>query len=475
MVERAREAGDPGREASGTQAVDRFPLLRYYLVASLIIIAVLTVIVAFLFVQEAEDSFEERSTTRGAMEASHLVQLFYFDIWAPVQQAQPDITLQDTIEPETLEAFARRSTLGLNVEHLSILDLEGTALWSNHPQIIGARTRDIDSHSTAVNLGTFSSKLHINPVITRPDGTERRSDNDIVMTFYPIRDAPLDAARESKIVGVLEIGHNVTEELSDARGDSLESAIKGSVGMGAILFALLLLIIFRADRIIGQGHKRLLGQQEELLAAQAETIQLNESLDRRVNERTAELVQSQVELAQTRDQALEATRAKTDFLANMSHELRTPLNAIIGYSEMLQEQAEDEGQEEFVPDLQKVHGAGKHLLELINDVLDLSKIEAGRMDLYLETFDLSELVKDTVAVIGSLVGKNANTLEVHCDQSIGSMQADMTKVRQTLFNLLSNASKFTEGGTISLDVPPETQDGLVLSQPNCWQDRDGEA
>ena len=142
----------------------------------------------------------------------------------------------------------------------------------------------------------------------------------------------------------------------------------------------------------------------------------------------------------------------------MRHELRTPLNAIIGYSEMLQEEAEDLGQQGFIPDLQKIHGAGKHLLGLINDILDLSKIEAGKMTLYLEDFDVAKLVQEVAATVQPLVTKNGNTLEVDCPADLGTMHADVTKVRQTLFNLLSNASKFTEQGDRSRCEVRERQD-----------------
>lgn len=147
-----------------------------------------------------------------------------------------------------------------------------------------------------------------------------------------------------------------------------------------------------------------------------------------------------------------ASRAKSAFLANMSHELRTPLNAIIGYSEILVEEAVEEGWESIVPDVNKILSAGQHLLSLINDILDLSKIEAGRMDLYLETFDLPALVDDVVTTVRPLVEKNRNRLEVICPKDIGSIYADLTKVRQILFNLISNALKFTEEGIVQLRV-----------------------
>jgi len=163
------------------------------------------------------------------------------------------------------------------------------------------------------------------------------------------------------------------------------------------------------------------------------------------------------EAQKARADAEEANKAKSVFVANMTHELRTPLNAIIGYSEMLQEEAEDMGQEDFVPDLKKIASAGKHLLALINDVLDFSKVEAGKMELYLETVEISTIVSDVTGTIEQVVDKNNNRLTVNCPDNLGTMYADVTKVRQCLLNMLSNANKFTERGSVTLEVSRERQ------------------
>jgi PAS domain S-box-containing protein len=160
----------------------------------------------------------------------------------------------------------------------------------------------------------------------------------------------------------------------------------------------------------------------------------------------------QEELVAAVDASEDASRAKSAFLANMSHELRTPLNAVIGYSEMLSEEVKERGLEVLLPDLDKIHSSGKHLLRLINDILDLSKIEAGRMELFPELFDVASLVREVSGTIRPLAERRGNALALRCGEDVRRMRADLTRVRQVLLNLLSNAAKFTENGRVALEV-----------------------
>ncbi len=277
----------------------------------------------------------------------------------------------------------------------------------------------------------------------------------------PAEAAKLDELARLAVARLAELRENESQKVSEAIATSARKAattdqlglwifaISALVALGVALWVSSYLnrglkLLESGARRIGRGeldHRIAIGGRNELSELATAFNKMSDNL------RTA---RQRVEVA--RAAAEHANQAKSTFLANMSHELRTPMNAIIGYSEMLTEEAEDLGQEDFIPDLQKILAAGKHLLALINDVLDLSKIEAGKMTLFLEDVDVAALIDDVTSTIRPLVDKNANQLVVDLDPEAGTLRADETKVRQTLFNLLSNASKFTRKGTITLSV-----------------------
>ena len=317
------------------------------------------------------------------------------------------------------------------------------AIYTKDDKVLGKYSRDAGSNIQS-------------PPVCGPDGFRYQSGD--LLIFKPIQ-------RGTNRLGTIFV---------EADMEPLHALVMSYVEIGAVILLGAMLVAFvlssRLQRMISKPilalaeATRVVSEQKNysVRAVKHGDDEIGSLIDR-FNEMLFELEKHEKtrrevneQLRESQQQALAATQAKSQFLANMSHELRTPLNAIIGYSEMLEEEAQDNGQEQFVADLEKIHGAGKHLLALINDILDLSKIEAGKMELYLETFDLKTMLDDVVATTRLLVQKKSNTLAVHIPPGLGTMRADLTKVRQALFNLLSNASKFTERGTITLTATRET-------------------
>jgi signal transduction histidine kinase len=355
------------------------------------------------------------------------------------QQAENDARSHASLTSAVGLALTRRTELDRMLQQCAealVNDLDGALarIWtlSDCDQVLELRAsagtqRRLEGTENRVLIGSLTvggiakarkplitSAASVEPRLDDPDWTRR----ECIVAFagYPL-------LVDSKLVGVMAV--YARSEFSPSAQETM-AAVAGSVAVGI-------------------ERKRA----EAELARHTRELQDAHDTQRKHAHQLGELV-DQLRVAQRSAEA--ATRAKSDFLASMSHELRTPLNAIILYSELLQELADDQGQQAFITDLQRIQSAGRHLLELINGILDLSKIEAGKMTLSLETFEVRAMIDELLDTVDPLVQQNGNRLTVNCSADAGAMTADLTKTRQILLNLLSNAGKFTRGGSVVFDA-----------------------
>ncbi len=362
-------------------------------------------------------------------------------------------------------ADSAKATLAFpNVRYVSIYNMERSLLLKQGEKVDWAPALEVMTATAPPNKASLmeetGSFLHfIAPVYSRPEGGEG------IESQFHLQDPQVEQ------LGFVHVAISKAE-LRKAQATIFINNIIVALIFAAVLLLLLRSIVNRATSPLqalavvmrktgeGEGHSRALieGPAEVRTIARVfnKMIAALEERDRQLreqNDNLEALVSSRTrELVAARDEALLASRHKSEFLANMSHELRTPLNAIIGYSEMVIEEMEIEGNDEVVTDLRRVHNAANHLLVMINTILDLAKIEAGRMDVWLEATDIRELVAEAVDTVRVLVKKNNNQLSVRTEGGLDMVVMDGQKLRQILLNLLSNASKFTKCGHIEISV-----------------------
>jgi signal transduction histidine kinase len=264
----------------------------------------------------------------------------------------------------------------------------------------------------------------------------------VIATFF---EPPRAALRWGALSGLLYEAGFLARNLDQSRDLGLHVDIVSLYIVPPVILCFLAL----AGRIINQHLTHALNASE---AAARDLARSYAEVELRVAERTREL-------AAARDQAEAANRAKSTFLANMSHELRTPLTTILGYTDLIEHYEQIATDPRLLSDLDSIRLAGNHLLELISDVLDFARLEAGDMELHPQLFDIATLIDEAASVVRPAAAKNDNTLDIQCDRNVGALHLDAAKVRQILINLLSNAAKFTEHGTITLTVRRDTGDG----------------
>lgn len=326
---------------------------------------------------------------------------------------------------------------GLPVLKVKVFNLAGLTLYSTDHQQIGELK---ESNYPGAVVGTTGQ---IVTALTHRDHFKSNagelSNIYVISSYLPLRRSPGEP-----ISGVFEIYTDITTHVARVHGTQY-TLFGAAFAVLSLVYLVLLGFVYRSERVIRRRDAE--------RASHMETIKtLNESMDERLRRATADL-------AGARDEAISANQTKSRFLASMSHELRTPLNAIIGYSEMLLEELDSMDPQEVRADLDKIRSSGKNLLTLINDILDLSKIEAGKVDIALEPVSPQDLATETLELVKPLAAARNNALQCDIALQCGPLLADRVRVRQVLLNLLSNAAKFTDSGTISVRVRPAQHAG----------------
>lgn len=453
--------------SSSYKRVPLFPLMRYFSLVSFVSIAVIALLLGYFYrhysVQWMIQHVEQTNVILAKALSNSLssdVQTLGLLVKNVAEGQAPKV-----MHAEIIDSLVNNLVQALPVLRVQVIDPSGVTVYSTVRQQIGELLEPGSIGRKTIDEGTVKTEISERPEFVAIGKTVY--DRIIITSYVPTATPRRD---ETDSAGIFRLDYDATAHFNDI--DSVQRQVCfGVFFLLSILYACLLVVVRHADRIIKRQasdrdlmvgeiaasnrtlEKHVEQRTQALQRAVAELNQRKSGLEELVDERTKAL-------AEARDQALRANAMKSVFLATMSHELRTPLTAIIGYSDMIVEDAADpQGAEMVVSDAQKIAAAGKHLLNVINDVLDLSKIEAGKCDIHWHETNILAVVTSVISSLAPLVKKNQNRIVVEPFMEHASLRTDDTRFKQILFNLVSNANKFTKNGTITLRVTWEKSAG----------------
>ena len=418
----------------------RFNLIKSFSLGSFVAIIVAAILLGWMYRIIAINELKNQGERYNVV----LARAMSNAIWSQVKGVMDMVSINKKFTYEeknysilVLDSSVKELLDNTNVLKIKIFDNSGRVIYSTSHEQIGLLEQKEYFTTDVAKRKEILTKLAYKETITSTKGTMK--ERHILESYLSIKNQ-----KNSNVEGFFEIYTDITESYHHMEKSQITfMSVLGSILV--IVYLTLFFVVRHADSVIKKQAKEREGNLHEI-----ENI-------------NADLDDYAKELAMARDLALEASKAKSAFLANMSHELRTPLNAIVGYSEMMAEEMKFEGRDADASDLNKIKTAGAHLLAVINDILDLSKIEAGRMELYLESVNVTSALNDVVETAQPLADKKQNTIKVSIADDIDEMYTDLTRTRQVLLNLLSNSCKFTKNGVVSIDVRRQQDNsGMII-------------
>lgn len=409
---------------------------RYFAVSCLLLTVIAAVGLCLLFRYAAVDKLMAYGKQSSIMLSRTLSNSVWpqFERFLPAASTMDNLTLRTHSETARINELVLAQVAEIPVLKVKLFDLEGRTVFSTDPNQLAEVTPLTYGGNIAAQTGQILTDLSFRDKFTGLHGNvEKRY---VFSAYLPVIHS---AGATQRSVGVLGTYLDVTPLIED---------IERTQGIVFLSVVLIFSLVYAALHQLIRHFERKLAFETQASANYLK--QLKESNQR---------LQSASEDAQSaRDEAMRANKAKSTFLANMSHELRTPLNAVIGYSEILLDELDPLVLASNSTDVHKIHAAGRHLLALINNILDISKIEAGRMEIHVESFSIGDVVRDIANGVEPLLRQNKNKLMLNLEPQAGTMSSDLTKVRQIFFNLIGNAIKFTNGGVITVSLTRHTID-----------------